>query len=347
MSAPWSGRRILLTGHTGFKGAWLALWLERLGATVIGASLPADEAAGAYRALGPRTAAEEYQVDLRDPDGVQKVVARSGPDLVFHLAAQALVRRSYQEPAATYATNVLGTVHLLEALASLESVPPTVVVTSDKVYASPDPCRPCREDDPLGGVDPYSASKACVEIVAASFRSRFGSPLATARAGNVLGGGDRAEDRLLPDVRRAIEAGRPVPLRFPDATRPWQHVLDPLWGYLLLAESLVERPSTTPPAVNFGPRPHSCLPVADVVERACQELGTGSWERAPGFHPHESPSLMLDASLAEQALGWQPRLDVDRAVRWTVAWWLAENDGDDLRALATAQIDEYTGLLGG
>lgn len=344
MISSWEGRRVLITGHTGFKGAWLALWLQRLGATVVGLSLPAEDLRGAYQSFAPWSDIEEHILDIRSEETTKVAVVKSAPDVVFHLAAQSLVRRGYREPAATYATNVLGTVNVLEALGSLRHVPVTVVVTSDKVYANDGTNQVFGESDRLGGVDPYSASKACAELVASSFRSRKGVPVSTARAGNVLGGGDRGEDRLLPDLHRSVEVARPISVRNPGATRPWQFVLDPLWGYLLLADSLVEHPTETPHSVNFGPGPNACVPVDELLERACRELGKGSWEFDTGVHPHEAPALRLDASLASETLGWEPRVDLDSAIRWTVAWWKAEADGSDLRRLACLQMEQYLAL---
>jgi len=346
----WKGRRVLVTGHTGFKGAWLTLWLDRLGAEVSGLALPAERDTEAFAALGPWNTLDNAVVDIRDAEAVYATVKRQRPEVVLHLAAQALVRRGYRDPVGTYETNVMGTVHLLRAVESTPSVKAVVVVTSDKVYANDGHPAAFREGDPLGHSDPYSNSKACVELVTAAWRTSFlgaaGVALATARAGNVIGGGDEAEDRLLPDVRRSLEAEAPLLLRNPEAVRPWQHVIEPVAGYLALAQSLVNDPSHVPPALNFGPSGSSCRPVRDVVERVLAQWGSGSWAKAGGEQPAEAALLQLDSSLALRSLGWQPRLDLDDALEWTVAWWRAQVGGNDMRAFSLAQLESYERRLG-
>jgi CDP-glucose 4,6-dehydratase len=342
MKGVWSGRRVLVTGHTGFKGAWMALWLHRLGASVAGLSLPATDPNGAHAVL--RVTVDEHLVDVRDDAAVVRAVRSIAPDVVFHLAAQALVQPSYRDPASTYSTNVLGTLNVLESVFASGSSAATVVVTSDKVYAHASSGRPCIEDDRLGGVDPYSSSKACAELVTHSFRERSGLAVSTARAGNVVGGGDGAHDRLLPDVRRAVAAGEPVRLRYPHAIRPWQFVLDPLWGYLLLAERLLERPHEIPGAVNFGPS-DSGVPVSDVVDSVLGHLGRGSWEADPREHPYEAPALRLDCTLARRVLGWSTLVDLDGAIRSTVEWWRTQDSGDSVRTLAERQIEGFEDLV--
>ncbi|TAD88874.1 MAG: CDP-glucose 4,6-dehydratase [Alphaproteobacteria bacterium] len=342
----WVGRRVLLTGHTGFKGAWLALWLERLGAEVHGIALPpetpAGSAAGLWQAVLPRVASSHW-IDIRDRSALAPVVSAIAPEVVFHLAAQALVRRSYREPVETFATNVQGTANLLDALRLVPSPRATVVVTSDKVYANDDRGRAFVEGDPLGGKDPYSASKAACELLVASWRTavgdRQGMALATARAGNVIGGGDVSEDRLLPDLFRAVRAGTPLLLRNPEATRPWQHVLEPLAGYLLLAQQMVT--GRSPPAVNFGPDREGVWSVRQVIELALAALGRGQWQQDGEPGPPEAKRLALDPSLAQTQLGWQPRLSVTEAVGWTVDWALAQGEGANLRTLSLTQIMRY------
>ena len=344
----WRGRRVLVTGHTGFKGSWLTLWLQRLGAEVMGLALPPVGIDAGYRALEPWRLAS-HMVDLRDRAALERTVKEAAPEIVFHLAAQALVRQSYADPIATYAINCQGTAHLYEAVLNAGSVRTLVVVTSDKVYANAEEGRPFVESDRLGGGDPYSNSKACVEVMTESWRRSFfdkaGIAVATARAGNVIGGGDNAADRLLPDLNRALASNRPLLLRNPTATRPWQFVLEPLAGYIRLAEALAGRAPGTPPAVNFGPGPEGDWTVRKVIETALGRIGRGSWEQDGEPGPHEAHYLSLDAGLARRSLGWRPLLSVEKAIVWTVAWWCEAWDGKSLRALAERQLDAYTALL--
>ena len=341
----WAGRRVVVTGHTGFKGAWLALWLEAMGADVTGLALEPTDGAGAYASLHPSTRAPDAPVDVCDPAAVHERLASSSASVVLHLAAQALVRQGYADPVGTYQTNVMGTAHVLEACAHLPDVRAVVVVTSDKVYANAPGATSFREDDRLGGDDPYSASKACAELVASAWRrsvaDRAEVAVATARAGNVIGGGDTAVDRLLPDVQRALASRQPLRLRYPAAVRPWQHVLEPVAGYLLLAERLATDPASCPPAVNFGPGPDACRSVAEIAELAFAVAGAGSSEPEPVPQPPEHHVLTLDSSLADASLGWRPRLTIDEAVGWTVDWWNAQRDGHDLQATSLGQIREY------
>jgi CDP-glucose 4,6-dehydratase len=343
----WRDRRVLVTGHTGFKGAWLSLWLERLGASVVGLALPPESDEGAFTAMGPWPALSGHHADLRDAEAVRRIVEGADADVVFHLGAQALVRRAWADPRITYETNVVGTSNLLEAIARARTPAAIVVVTSDKVYMNgEDVVSPFTEASPLGGADPYSASKAGTEHVVTAWR--HGHPqtrIATARAGNVIGGGDTAEDRLLPDVWRALGRRHEVRLRHPAATRPWQFVLEPLAGYLALAECLATTTSACPTAVNFGPRPEDCRPVGEVVEAALRLWGAGSWAGDPGSHPPEASRLTLDSQLAWEALGWRSRLALDEAVGWTIDWWRAARDRNNLRELATGQLAAYEDRL--
>jgi CDP-glucose 4,6-dehydratase len=333
----WRGRRALVTGHTGFKGAWLALWLEQLGADVTGLSLEPPTTPSLHALLGGTTA----PVDVRDPGAVGECVRAADPEFVFHLAAQSLVRPAFADPVGTYETNVLGTVIVLEAARSLPSPPAVVVVTSDKVYAPSPDGRPHAEDSPLGGTEPYSSSKAGAELVAGAYRrSYLDARVATARAGNVIGGGDWAVDRLVPDVLRAIDRSEPVVLRHPEAVRPWQHVLDPLHGYLLLAERL-DSSTEAPAALNFGPE-GSCS-VAELVDRLTDGFGG-----RPGWRSTEEPQvvpetaeLRLNASRARAELGWSPLLSLDEAVDWTIDWHRRQGAGKDARQLTLEQIAAY------
>lgn len=343
----YAGRRVLVTGHTGFKGSWLALWLRALGARVAGLALPPDTEPSHHRLLQP--GAVEPAVDLRDARAVRSRLADFAPEIVFHLAAQPLVRRGYAAPADTFATNVSGLIHLLEAVRATPSVRAVVNATSDKCYLNHGRGQPFREDDPLGGSDPYSASKACAEIVSACWRASFlgtraGRPvlLATARAGNVIGGGDWSEDRLVPDLVRAALAGRALPIRNPHAVRPWQHVLEPLAGYLLLGQRLLGGDAGAARAWNFGPGPQGQLTVARLVEAfaGCwPQLALRIDDRA---HPAEAARLLLDCRETRLQLGWRPVWQLSETVRRTAAWYRGQaalgsvDSRSDLLAYVTA-----------
>ena len=337
----WAGKRVLVTGHTGFKGAWLALLLHRLGAQVTGIALPPEPGPNAFDLLRVRPLlAADHHADIRDGEALAARLRSVRPEVVLHLAAQAFVGRGYAEPAATFATNVDGTLHLLEALRGLPGVAAAVIVTSDKVYRNDGAGRAFRESDALGGADPYSASKAAAEIAVASWRASFAAalpPLATARAGNVIGGGDFGSQRLIPDLVRAGLAGAPLLLRRPDATRPFQYVLDVLRGYLLLAEKLAQGKAmgAAPPALNFGP--------ADGEIRVRDLIGVwGSpmdWRQEEGPIMSEAPRLGLNSWLAAQALGWRPVLSTPEAIAETAQWYAAWRNGEDVQAHALATIE--------
>jgi CDP-glucose 4,6-dehydratase len=340
----WRGRRVLLTGHTGFKGAWLALWLETLGAEVTALALPAEPESLRQR-LEPFPVAHAATVDVRDSDTLSACVRSAAPDVVLHLAAQALVRRGYRDPAATFATNIQGTVNLLEALRLVDPVKAILVVTSDKVYlhkSSPDGFQ---EDDALGGSDPYSASKAACEMVVSAYRAPVFAPkgiaIATARAGNVVGGGDVGEDRLLPDLVRAINSGQALRLRAPSALRPWLHVLDALGGYLTFVQKMATRPQDVPATLNFGPEAESRRTAHEVVETARALWGKEVKIEAGTSLPVELEPLWLATGRAVQTLGWRPRLDFDAAIRWTVDWWKGLAHGQSARTLCMRQIGAY------
>ncbi len=344
----WRQRRVFLTGHTGFKGAWLALWLRELGAIITG------------YALAPHTSPSLFELvefegssvigDIRDGAKLRGAMHAADPHIVIHMAAQSLVRESYKDPVETFATNVMGTVHLLQACRDLRSLQSVLIVTSDKVYENAGEGAAFDEHDRLGGRDPYSSSKACAELVSGSFRDSFfqsGPPVATARAGNVIGGGDWSSDRLIPDCVRALEEGAPVSLRYPEAVRPWQQVLEPLAGYLTLARALVERPEATPRAVNFGPDPSSFCTVREVVDAFSARFGgKPGWRRDPAVHAHEAPVLSLSSSLARRSLGWHPTLDVEASLAWTADWYRAHAAGEDMAAVSRAQIARYRSMSG-
>jgi len=344
----WRGRRVLLTGHTGFKGAWLALWLKRLGASIAGYSLPPPTRPSLYELARVGEVVDSVEGDVRDPGRLAAALADAAPEIVFHLAAQSLVRPSYADPVGTFATNVGGTINLLEACRGVAPLRAVVVLTSDKCYEENGAGPAHRESDPLGGHDPYAASKACAEIATAAYRRSFFSAagsqvgLASARAGNVIGGGDWAADRLMTDLVGALSAGRRPRLRNPSATRPWQHVLDPLAGYLVLAERLHAEGQRYAEAWNFGPAPDGAVTVQAVAERVARLWGPGAgWDPDPDAQPREAPALALDAGKARSRLGWRPLLDLDAALAWTVSWYKGLNGGAGARALAEDQIGRY------
>jgi len=356
----WRGKRVLLTGHTGFKGSWLLLWLLELGAEVWGYALEAEAEPNLFRQLSHEFLADtqlsnrfhNHQADLADKDVLVDLVQRCQPQLVFHLAAQSLVRRSYQDPLGTWATNVQRSLHLLEAVKPLQHRCAVVMVTTDKVYENREWLYGYRENDPLGGHDPYSASKAGAELAIASWRSSFCGTaahqtsqlrIATARAGNVIGGGDWAEDRIVPDAIRALAAGAPIAIRNPAATRPWQHVLEPLGGYLLLAQQLLTAPKPPCDAFNFGPPLSSNRPVLELVE-AMLSHWPGRWETAPQAQaPHEAGLLHLQIDKAHHQLGWAPSWDFDTTVARTVDWYRQVHNGADALGCCLADLEFYTG----
>ena len=351
----WSGRRVFLTGHTGFKGAWLALWLVSRGARVRGFALDPDTDPNLFGVASVADHLEDFRGDIRDGVRLQTVLSDFEPEIVFHLAAQPLVRRSYADPLGTFATNVMGTAHVLDAIRHCPSVRVVVCVTTDKCYENKEWVWPYRETDALGGHDPYASSKACAEIVSAAYRSSFYSAggagqhrvaLATARAGNVIGGGDWSEDRLIPDLIRGFQDRRDVLIRRPTAIRPWQHVLEPLHGYMLLAQKLMTEDDRFCSAFNFGPADEDCWPVERIANTIVRLWGEGArwvYDIEPGVH--ESHFLRLDASKARAELGWRPCLRIDTALEWTVDWYKQWRSGADLYACAQSQIAAYEKLL--
>lgn len=347
----WKGRRVLVTGHTGFKGGWLSLWLSSLGARVHGIALDPPTTPNLFSEAGVGASVEaDYRVDIRDARAFSAVLEVASPEVVFHLAAQPLVLHSYREPIETFAVNVMGTAHLLQAALQCGSVKAAVVVTSDKCYRNVGQPNPFREEDPLGGADPYSASKACAELVAEAYRSSFCSAesdhpisVATVRAGNVIGGGDWGADRLVPDCIRALVGGGGIALRYPHAVRPWQHVLDPLAGYLMLAQRLLAgEHGKYATALNFGPDAEGCLPVSEIAGRIGALWGKPLDVRLAGRPAEkESPVLRLDSAKARSLLGWQPGWRIETALSETVAWYRAWQEGRDMHAYSLSQIGRY------
>ena len=343
------GKRTLLTGHTGFKGSWLVLWLNRLGAQVTGISLPPITRPNLFSLAGIEELCASHYCNIRDRAALDTLIEQVEPEIVFHLAAQPLVRASYLDPVVTFATNVMGTAHVLDALRGLERTRVAVMVTTDKVYRSKERCRPFSENDALGGRDPYSASKAASEIVIASYRDAFlaeqGVAVASARAGNVIGGGDWSEDRLIPDAVRAWQTGQTMEVRRPDAIRPWQHVLEPLAGYLTLAEKLWQQPALAG-AYNFGPATDETATVRHVVEIARDRYGRGEVRYGNGSDgPHEAGWLALDTAKSNRDLGVHPRWTLAESIEKTMSWYRAWQEGEEARELCQAQIAEYEGLL--
>ncbi|MEH3158268.1 MAG: CDP-glucose 4,6-dehydratase [Sphingomonas taxi] len=342
----WRGKRVLLTGHTGFKGGWLSLWLQSMGAELRGVALAPPTSPAFFDAARVSEGMDHQVADIRDIDRVCHLVAEWQPTIVIHMAAQPLVRLSYQQPVETYATNVMGTVHVLEAARRAGSVRAIVNVTTDKCYENREWVWGYREDEPMGGHDPYSNSKGCAELVSSAYRRSFlaaeGIAMATARAGNVIGGGDWAADRLVPDVLRGLAAQQPVLIRNPHAIRPWQHVLEPLSGYLVLAQRLYEYGQTDAEGWNFGPRDSDAKPVQWIVEQMCEAWGQdAAWTLQPGDHPHEAAYLKLDISKAWQRLHWAPRWSLSVALSRIMEWhraWLADAD---MRAVSLEQISGY------
>ncbi|MBI5596025.1 MAG: CDP-glucose 4,6-dehydratase [Elusimicrobia bacterium] len=341
-SGAFAGRRVLVTGDTGFKGAWLAFWLTRLGAEVHGLSLAPEGEPNLFSQLGLGNLIRSRRADLRSFDAVEAALRETRPEAVFHLAAQPLVRLSYDAPVETFAVNVMGTAHVAEASRRAGSVRALVSVTTDKVYRDPEAPRPRTEEDPLGGHDPYSSSKAAAEIAAASFRLSYSMPLATARAGNVIGGGDWAKDRILPDCIRAFAASAPAVVRNPASVRPWQHVLEPLSGYLCLGAALLGGKAGAAEAWNFGPSEDS-VPVSAVADAAAAAWGDGaSWKASGTPGPHEAAALRLDSAKARKRLGWAPVWDHRRAISESISWYKASMSSVfDARALTAAQIELY------
>ena len=343
-SSSWNGRRVLITGHTGFKGGWLAMWLRTLGAEVTGLALPAPTDPSLFDQAGIAGIVTHIEGDVRELGTVERAVRDAKPDVIFHLAAQPLVRYSYDNPVETYATNVMGTVHVLEAARHCDSVRAVICVTTDKCYENCEWVWPYRECDPMGGHDPYSSSKGAAEIAIAAYRRSYpqGPKIASVRAGNVIGGGDWALDRLVPDIVRALQAGQPPVIRNPGSIRPWQHVLDALSGYVLLAQRLLEGREDLAGGWNFGPADDDSRPVGWIVEKMLEAWGGDSgWTRPEGPQPHEAVLLRLDCSKARAELGWRPAMSLEQSLAKVVEWHSAVHRGEDARAVSLAQLAEY------
>jgi CDP-glucose 4,6-dehydratase len=346
----WRGKKVFLTGHTGFKGSWLSLWLSSMGAKVTGYALSPNTSPNLFNVIKiAEVISNSCIADIRDLSKLRSEMIAAEPDIVIHMAAQPLVRYSYQHPVETYATNVMGTVHVLESTRALESIKATVVVTTDKCYENKEWLWGYRENEAMGGHDPYSSSKGCAEIVAAAYRNSFFSGLdsqnsiATARAGNVIGGGDWSPDRLIPDAIKAFESNQAVRIRNPLATRPWQHVLEPLSGYLILAQQLYSHGSRYASSWNFGPQDEGNRSVKEVIElMALRWGGCAQWEKDGLDQPHEANLLKLDCSKARQSLGWMPRWGLETAIEKIVEWQKSFQSKADMCALSVAQIEEYT-----
>jgi CDP-glucose 4,6-dehydratase len=350
----WQGKRVLLTGHTGFKGSWLSLWLQSMGAQVTGYALAPPTNPSLFDIAEVAQGMTSVIGDIRDIAKLQAVFAEHQPEIVIHMAAQPLVRYSYQNPVETYSTNVMGTVHLLEAVRNTPGVKAVVNITTDKCYENREWVWGYRENEPMGGFDPYSNSKGCAELVSAAYRSSFfnadsyaqhGVATATVRAGNVIGGGDWAQDRLLPDVLAAFEQGRRANIRNPNATRPWQHVMEPLRGYLTLAEQLFEHGPSFGEGWNFGPNDEDAKPVGWIVEQMAALWGADAqWQVDTGEHPHEAHYLKLDISKARTRLGWHPALSLKDALALIIDWSKQRAAGANIRLLTLAQLQAYQAL---
>jgi len=342
----WFGKRVFLTGHTGFKGGWLALWLVDMGAEVYGYALKPPIGQNFFTAANLESClARSTIADIRDASALNKAMQSAQPDIVLHLAAQPLVRYSYIAPVETYAVNVMGMVNLLEAVRQTPRIKAVINVTTDKCYENREWVWPYRENEPIGGFDPYSSSKACSELVTAAYRQSFletaGIHVASARAGNVIGGGDWAADRLVPDFLRALDAGQTLTLRSPLATRPWQHVLEPLSGYLMLAEKLFTEGRGFAEAWNFGPEEVDAQPVQWIVQYLCGQVPDADWQCDTSPQPHEANTLKLDSSKAKAHLGWRPRWNLQTTLDMTLTWHQAWKQGSDMAAMSTQQIQEY------
>lgn len=347
----YKGKKVLITGHTGFKGSWLSLWLHELGAGVIGYALDPKFPEDNFVVTGLADKVKDIRGDIRNKDFLLQVFKQEKPEIVFHLAAQPLVLESYSDPLETFDTNIMGTANMLEAVRQTDSVHSAIMITSDKCYENREMIWGYRENDPMGGHDPYSASKGAAELVINSYRKSFfankDTAIASVRAGNVIGGGDWSEHRLIPDIIKAVEAGRTIGLRNPQATRPWQHVLEPLSGYLLLGAKMMEKPKKYAEAWNFGPFPHDVTPVQTVVNKMIGYLEKGQWKDiSQNNQHHEAQLLTLDITKALTKLGWKPALNLDETICMTVDWYKQKGASADMYEVCKNQIHEYMDICG-
>lgn len=351
----WKGRRVFLTGHTGFKGGWLSLWLHQLGAQVTGYALDPPTCPNLFEQASVASTLHSVCADIRDFPRLKSAIAECDPEVVIHMAAQTVVRRGYEDPIENYSSNVMGTVNLLEALRQLKQPCAVVNVTSDKCYENREWLWGYRENEPMGGRDPYSNSKGCAELVTMAYRESFFPPslvgehgiaLGSARAGNAIGGGDWTGDQLIPDLMRAYLAGKPCSIRYPTSYRPWQFVLEPLHGYLLLAEKLSGDAAKFASGWNFGPADADAMPVSWIADELAELWGKGAgWTQDPATHPHEAHALKLDASKAKACLGWRPVLPLKPALGWIVEWYQAFQEGENLEHLTRSQIERFEDLI--
>jgi len=345
----WAGKRVFMTGHTGFKGSWLSLWLQKMGAELTGFALAPPTAPSLFEVARVADGMTSIIGDIRDREALEAALVAADPEIVIHMAAQPLVRASYDDPVGTYATNVMGTVHLLEAVRRAPGVRAACIVTTDKCYENREWAWGYREDEAMGGYDPYSNSKGCAELVTSAYRRSFfngdgKTAIASGRAGNVIGGGDWATDRLIPDILRAVEQGEAVLIRNPLAIRPWQHVLEPLSGYLTLCQALWHDPKAAADAWNFGPRDEDAKPVQWIVERMCESWGDGAdWTRDESVQPHEAHYLKLDISKARAGLRWSPRWSLGEALESIVAWHRAWRSGADMHDYCQSELERFAG----
>jgi len=341
----WKNKKVLITGHTGFKGGWLSIWLQHLGAEVIGVSLDPLTPTNFYNQADVALGMLSLRGDIRNGELVEQIFQQHKPEVVFHLAAQPLVRYSYKHPVETYETNVMGTLHVLEAIRRIDTVQAAIMITTDKCYENQEWYWGYREIDPMGGHDPYSSSKGAAELLIASYRNSYlPNILASVRAGNVIGGGDWAEDRIIPDIIRAFQVGDTLNIRNPQAIRPWQHVLEPLAGYMQLAEQIANNGKEYASAWNFGPKEEDAKPVQWIVEQMAKQWGDNAkWAIDQAEHPHEANYLKLDCSKAHTKLNWHPKWSLQTALQKIIQWHQAESNQKDMRQYTISQIEQYSG----